>query len=598
MSVTVYESTGIVHSVIAHLGDTRAMTSVVHLTQYDDTLPIIAVKLMNGAQPYKIPESATVSIRVGKPDKTGVYNPCLGVSSDYTTAYFAATEQMCAADGKAFAVVEIIDGGTASTGIFVIDIAENPVNDETVLSDSELGIVQGLVDQAESARDDAGKSASNAEKSATKAQASADKASDSATLAGQHKTDAESAKNSAEQFANKAEQEATTAEQARDTAEEYMEKAQASSAVSNSSYYIGDDGMLHLNFNSEGLGKNDIDQTLSELQSTIESLSETVTDQASEITELQGDVAKVPSMVYRQNLLVNGDFNCNQRGIATSASTTLDVRQYGLDNWYCYTTTSGHYARQTPLDDGGVQITLYGTTADFGQFFEYDGNSDDLTVVLGVINSNGGIDRRAFTFNNIKAMSSSSKYDKAFYNGDVTQDNQWYLTLYRVERTGVFTGYSISLHITAGAERSMKLAYIDVFEGAEASSHQAEPYPVALLRCQRWLYAIGSGTPMYAMKWWQSSNADTLVVSVTTPTIMRTNPVLIAQSRSPIYEVNTGTIWQNDLNNPGIVQHGNFVSLKFTKTSGDIFDKSSDYFINVNSKTYLSCELDVTSASV
>lgn len=316
MSVTVYEPTGIVHSVIAHLGDTRAMTSVVHLTQYDDTLPIIAVKLMNGAQPYKIPESATVSIRVGKPDKTGVYNPCLGVSSDYTTAYFAATEQMCAADGKAFAVVEIIDGGTASTGIFVIDIAENPVNDETVLSDSELGIVQGLVDQAESARDDAGKSASNAEKSASNAQVSAGKALDSATLAGQHKDDAESAKNSAEQFANKAEQEATTAEQARDTAEEYMEKAQASSAVSNSSYYIGDDGMLHLSFNSEGLGKNDIDQTLDKLSADVTQLDtdmgtmQTMLDQQTmQISQTQGEVddlqADMGTVLMRQVNLAN-----------------------------------------------------------------------------------------------------------------------------------------------------------------------------------------------------------------------------------------------------------------------------------------------------
>lgn len=137
---------------------------------------------------------------------------------------------------------------------------------------AEMQKALSSVDESAASAQAAKESADAAAQSAKDAQSSARGASDSATLAGQHKTDAESAKNSAEQFANTAEREATDAENARDQAEAYMEKAQASSAVSNSSYYIGEDGKLHLKFNSNGLGQNDIDQTLSTLQSDVAEL--------------------------------------------------------------------------------------------------------------------------------------------------------------------------------------------------------------------------------------------------------------------------------------------------------------------------------------
>lgn len=152
MSVTVYNPTGIVHSITVDIGNVRSIPAVVKLTQYDNTLPTIAVKLTNGNQTYKIPEAANVSIRVGKPDNTGVYNPCLGVSSDYTTVYFAATEQMCAVAGTLSAIVEVVTAeGTAGTGVFAIKVSENPVNDDTKLSESEIAVFQKIADDAQKA---------------------------------------------------------------------------------------------------------------------------------------------------------------------------------------------------------------------------------------------------------------------------------------------------------------------------------------------------------------------------------------------------------------------------------------------------------------
>ena len=275
MALEVYSppTTAVIHETTVDIGNVRPFPKVIKLTQGDKSLPVIAIKLLNSGEPYKVPESATdARLNFLKGDGKAVINSALGVSEDRRTVYVEATEQTCAASGRGQAMLQVMIGEqVAGTGLFFIDVAPNPTTDAS-LSETEIGVLQGLVDEANDAKTDAQQSASNASKSASNAQASANKASESAELAGQHKTDAESAKNSAEQFANTAEQEATDAENARDKAEEYMEKAQASSAVSNSSYYIGDDGKLHLKFNSNGLGQNDIDQTLSKLQSDVADL--------------------------------------------------------------------------------------------------------------------------------------------------------------------------------------------------------------------------------------------------------------------------------------------------------------------------------------
>lgn len=323
MALEVYSppTTAVIHETTVDIGNVRSFPKVIKLTQGDKSLPVIAIKLLNSGKPYAVPETATdAKFNFLKSDKNAVINSALGISEDRHTVYVEATEQTCAASGRGQAILQIMIGEqVAGTDFFFIDVAPNPTTDAS-LSETEVGVLQGLVDQAESARDDAGESASNASKSASDAKASAGKALDSATLAGQHKDDAESAKNSAKQFANTAEQEATDAENARDQAEAYMEKAQASSAVSNSSYYIGDDGMLHLNFNSEGLGKNDIDKTLSTLQSD-------VTELQSDISQAETDIEALGTELDTVELRQSNYGNARVGGTSLSITSTklLDV---------------------------------------------------------------------------------------------------------------------------------------------------------------------------------------------------------------------------------------------------------------------------------
>lgn len=172
MALNVYSppETAVIHKTTVDIGNIRPMAQVVKLTQGDKSLPLIAVKLLNSGQPYEVPESATDAVfNFRKGDRKAVINSALGVSSDRQTVYVEATEQTCAAAGRGEAIVQIQVGEqVAGTGIFCIDVTPNPTTDAS-LSDTEIGVLQGLVDEANDAKADAQQSASEASQSATQA---------------------------------------------------------------------------------------------------------------------------------------------------------------------------------------------------------------------------------------------------------------------------------------------------------------------------------------------------------------------------------------------------------------------------------------------
>lgn len=130
----------------------RSPASVVHLVQYDTTTPIIAVALTANGQPYTVPDGAAVNIRLAKPDGTYVYNPAYGLSADSQTVYIAVTVQMTVCIGKLSPVVEVvIDGGTAATGFFVLDIDPNPIPEDAIASTDEYQTIQQLAAEVEQA---------------------------------------------------------------------------------------------------------------------------------------------------------------------------------------------------------------------------------------------------------------------------------------------------------------------------------------------------------------------------------------------------------------------------------------------------------------
>lgn len=147
-------ATAIVHNAQVSL-TSRPPASIVHLVQYDVTIPIVAVALMANGQPYTVPSGAAVNVRLAKPGGTYVYNPALGVSKDGQTAYIAITVQMTAVAGKIAPVIEIVvDGNVASTGFFVLDIDPNPIPEDAIESTDEFKTIQQLAAEVTQAAKD------------------------------------------------------------------------------------------------------------------------------------------------------------------------------------------------------------------------------------------------------------------------------------------------------------------------------------------------------------------------------------------------------------------------------------------------------------
>lgn len=125
--------------------DRRDVVQPVHLVQYDDTLPVLAVNLYKGGQPWTLPTGADVNLRMDKKDGHYVYNPALGVSSDRTTVYLAVTAQMTTGYGTFAPVVEVLaGGGMAGIAALRLEIDRNPVQEGMLESTDEYKTVQAL----------------------------------------------------------------------------------------------------------------------------------------------------------------------------------------------------------------------------------------------------------------------------------------------------------------------------------------------------------------------------------------------------------------------------------------------------------------------
>lgn len=125
--------------------DRRDVVQPVHLVQYDDTLPVLAVALYKGGQPWTLPTGADVNLRMDKKDGHYVYNPALGVSSDRATVYLAVTAQMTTGYGTFAPVIEVLaGGGVAGMAALRLEIDRNPVQDGMIESTDEYKTVQAL----------------------------------------------------------------------------------------------------------------------------------------------------------------------------------------------------------------------------------------------------------------------------------------------------------------------------------------------------------------------------------------------------------------------------------------------------------------------
>lgn len=241
MGVSNYTPTGISHATSVDFSK-RSVNQPAHIVQYDKTLPILAVSLYNNGQPYRLNETMDVSIRLGKPDRTFVYNKALGCDSTRTIIYFEITEQMTIFSGEYYPVVEIKDGdkiANSSTIYLVID--RNPVQTDYIESTFEYKELVEYRDEALKAKEATKLSETKAKESETNAKVSENKAKESETNAKasetkskQSETNAINAENDAIKYGNLSKSYAVGTDNvirendAEDNAKKYCETAKSS----------------------------------------------------------------------------------------------------------------------------------------------------------------------------------------------------------------------------------------------------------------------------------------------------------------------------------------------------------------------------------
>lgn len=127
----------------------RVINMPVHLMQYDQTLPIIAVELFKDDEPYHLPDNNNiyVYVRWGLKDHSFIHKPVLGCNSARNIVYFAVEQQMVLFEGKLNPILELIiqEPYTDSTGIMYskrvagssyinIEIDRNPIQRDDIKS--------------------------------------------------------------------------------------------------------------------------------------------------------------------------------------------------------------------------------------------------------------------------------------------------------------------------------------------------------------------------------------------------------------------------------------------------------------------------------
>lgn len=117
----------IIHKTYAVLSG-AAIPQRVHVTQYDESLPIIACTLYKDGQLYTIPDRASVRLRMNK-NGLPVYHEAMGINDARHVVYLEITAQMTVLYGEFAMVIEVetSDGKTAGTSYLRLIVRQNPV---------------------------------------------------------------------------------------------------------------------------------------------------------------------------------------------------------------------------------------------------------------------------------------------------------------------------------------------------------------------------------------------------------------------------------------------------------------------------------------
>lgn len=115
---------------------------IVRLSRYDKKIPELEFNLWNGASGYTIPTGATVFITGSKPDKTGFEYECTHTGSVVSVE---VTEQMTTVAGRVVCELTVAtSNGKKGSANFYLDVEPSALSDDTVISETDIPIIQHI----------------------------------------------------------------------------------------------------------------------------------------------------------------------------------------------------------------------------------------------------------------------------------------------------------------------------------------------------------------------------------------------------------------------------------------------------------------------
>lgn len=164
---------------------------VIHCSQYDNNLSAIRFKLYKDNAEFSIPSGAAVIINGYKPDNTGFSYAASAISGNMAT--IDMTQQMTAVAGDVLCELRVrTSNQIIGTLNFILRVEPAPLQDDTILSETDIPLIEQAVDIAANLAEYIQITVDNAAAAKASAEAAAASATDAATDAASAASDAAS----------------------------------------------------------------------------------------------------------------------------------------------------------------------------------------------------------------------------------------------------------------------------------------------------------------------------------------------------------------------------------------------------------------------
>lgn len=283
-----------------------------------------------------------------------------------------------------------------------------------------------------------------------------------------------------------------------------------------------------------------------------------------------------------KQLLINNDFQVNQRQKIIYTSN-----EYTLDMWYKHKNGSGTVGNVEKIDNGIRIVNEDYTNVFLNQKISNYYKGKSVTLVGKFNNVIGSAYLR------ISKATSIGINNVAYGNVEITEDGIFTTTV-DIPLDGLDSYEYLKVQIAVKSNSSVEIEYIDMFEGAIAYPHQKEDYVLALAKCQEYLkvlviYTIGLtkawGTNRNSLLRWSSNFNIPFKTSPTISNIIYT--AIYSDANESGHEIM-----------PANIKMTNYVSttpksmfmISIEKKDGSSFDRSYDYFTNIQEPIVITCE--------